>query len=196
MKEISESTKTKILTAAMKEFSTHGLAGARVDEIARSAGVNKAMIYYHFASKEVLFRQLFQSEMSALHAEVNSLLQHRNPASTDEMTQAVRELLAYVRTRKDLLTLLLAETVQPSVELPLFFELLDLSAAIGQEIVHSSRPGISLSEEPIFDELFTGLLPLLYYVLMHERLLAYYKWDVATLDDRFIAFWLKLHGRY
>jgi hypothetical protein len=53
-----------------------------------------------------------------------------------------------------------------------------------------------LSEEPIFDELFTGLLPLLYYVLMRDRLQAYYKWDIATLDDRFIAFWLKQHGRY
>lgn len=50
-------TRQRILDAALKEFAHHGLAGARVDRIARSAGVNKAMIYYHFSSKENLYRE-------------------------------------------------------------------------------------------------------------------------------------------
>jgi AcrR family transcriptional regulator len=48
----------RILAAAAAEFAERGFAGARVDRIARRARVNKAMIYYHFASKQRLYRVL------------------------------------------------------------------------------------------------------------------------------------------
>jgi TetR/AcrR family transcriptional regulator len=48
-------TRARILDAALGEFSTHGLAGARTDRIANSAGVNKALLYYYFESKENLY---------------------------------------------------------------------------------------------------------------------------------------------
>lgn len=51
-------TKTKIIEAAQSEFAEFGLAGARVDRIARKAGVNKAMLYYHFHSKEELYKEV------------------------------------------------------------------------------------------------------------------------------------------
>ena len=45
----------KILDAAVQEFSANGLAGARMERIAALAGVNKALLYYHFDSKEKLY---------------------------------------------------------------------------------------------------------------------------------------------
>jgi TetR/AcrR family transcriptional regulator len=51
-------TRDRILEAARTDFAEYGQAGARVDRIARSAGVNKAMIYYHFHSKEDLHREV------------------------------------------------------------------------------------------------------------------------------------------
>ncbi len=51
-------TRDKILTAARAEFARVGRAGARIDRIAAEAGVNKAMIYYHFDSKENLHREV------------------------------------------------------------------------------------------------------------------------------------------
>ncbi|MCP4704923.1 MAG: TetR/AcrR family transcriptional regulator [candidate division Zixibacteria bacterium] len=47
-----------ILTSATEEFSQFGLAGARIDRIAKNSGVNKAMIYYHFQSKEKLYQTI------------------------------------------------------------------------------------------------------------------------------------------
>jgi AcrR family transcriptional regulator len=47
--------KEKILEASLEEFAEKGFDGARVDRIAESAGVNKALIYYYFKSKEQLF---------------------------------------------------------------------------------------------------------------------------------------------
>src|SRR3954465_9937812 len=53
--ERSAETRAKILDAALREFSANGLAGARMDQIASIAGVNKALLYYHFDSKENLY---------------------------------------------------------------------------------------------------------------------------------------------
>jgi TetR/AcrR family transcriptional regulator len=53
--EKESDSRLKILDSAIEEFSHYGLAGARVDRIASRAKVNKAMIYYHFQSKENLY---------------------------------------------------------------------------------------------------------------------------------------------
>ena len=52
-----DSTETKrcIFEAATAEFATHGIAGARVDRIAASAGANKQLIYSYFGNKRQLF---------------------------------------------------------------------------------------------------------------------------------------------
>jgi AcrR family transcriptional regulator len=63
-------SRERILHAGLSEFAEHGLAGARVDRIAEKAGVNKAMIYYHFDSKEDLYTKVLEVHISAKVAEV------------------------------------------------------------------------------------------------------------------------------
>jgi TetR/AcrR family transcriptional regulator len=53
--ERSAETRARILDAALSEFALHGLAGARTEGIAAAAGVNKALLYYYFESKEKLY---------------------------------------------------------------------------------------------------------------------------------------------
>ena len=48
-------TRKKLLTAARREFAGSGLAGARVDEIAARAGVNKQLVYHYFGDKDALY---------------------------------------------------------------------------------------------------------------------------------------------
>jgi TetR/AcrR family transcriptional regulator len=50
-----EKTRAAILKAALHEFASESVAGARTDEIARLAGVNKALLYYYFQDKESLY---------------------------------------------------------------------------------------------------------------------------------------------
>ena len=51
----SAETRSRILEAALTEFAALGLAGARTEQIAAAAGVNKALLYYYFESKEKLY---------------------------------------------------------------------------------------------------------------------------------------------
>ena len=60
-------TRKRLMEAAETEFSEKGLAGARVDEIARSAGVNKRMLYAYFGSKEGLYMAVLETVYNRLH---------------------------------------------------------------------------------------------------------------------------------
>ncbi|HEY1647576.1 MAG TPA: TetR/AcrR family transcriptional regulator [Terracidiphilus sp.] len=51
----ADQTRSRILDAAITEFSENGLAGARTEQIAAAAGVNKALLYYYFQSKGALY---------------------------------------------------------------------------------------------------------------------------------------------
>jgi TetR/AcrR family transcriptional regulator len=59
-----ERTRARILQAALAQFSAKGFAGARVDVIARQAGVNKRMLYHYFGHKEDLFRAVLRRKLT------------------------------------------------------------------------------------------------------------------------------------
>jgi AcrR family transcriptional regulator len=62
----SAATKARILAAATAEFAERGLAGARVDRLAASAGANKQLIYAYFGSKEGLFDATLEANLETL----------------------------------------------------------------------------------------------------------------------------------
>ncbi|MET0675776.1 MAG: TetR/AcrR family transcriptional regulator [Bradyrhizobium sp.] len=67
-------TQRKLLTAARREFADSGLAGARVDEIAARAGVNKQLVYHYFGDKDALYRAVIEwvyEEIRAQERELN-----------------------------------------------------------------------------------------------------------------------------
>lgn len=71
LKDRRDQTIDRILKAAAKEFSEAGFAGARVDEIANSAGVNKATIYYHIGDKQALYAQVVHDLFGNVVAQFN-----------------------------------------------------------------------------------------------------------------------------
>ncbi|HUX55314.1 MAG TPA: TetR/AcrR family transcriptional regulator [Williamwhitmania sp.] len=58
-KELSNETEDRILVAARKVFVAKGMEGARMQEIADDAQINKALLHYYFRSKELLFEKVF-----------------------------------------------------------------------------------------------------------------------------------------
>jgi len=62
----SHTTRQRILDAASRDFADRGFSGARVDEIARRAGVNKAMLYYHVGNKQDLYTAILKRNFDRL----------------------------------------------------------------------------------------------------------------------------------
>lgn len=63
MTEQQKETEAIILEAARRVFISKGLDGARMQEIADEAGINKALLHYYFRSKDKLFEMIFREEI-------------------------------------------------------------------------------------------------------------------------------------
>lgn len=71
--ESAGNSRSKLFDAAVAEFSQRGLTGARVDVIAARAGVNKAMLYHYFKSKEALYLAVLERTYEAMRAKEREL---------------------------------------------------------------------------------------------------------------------------
>jgi TetR/AcrR family transcriptional regulator len=69
-----EESRAAILNAAVREFAQEGVAGARIEAIARSAGVNKALLYYYFKDKEAIYRAVLDEVFGGVRAAIHTAL--------------------------------------------------------------------------------------------------------------------------
>lgn len=88
-----ERTRTAILDAATREFAHEGVAGARIDQIARAAGVNKALLYYYYRDKEALYGAVLDRVFSGLVERLGRVL--------DQALAPREKILAYAGTHFD-----------------------------------------------------------------------------------------------
>ena len=78
----------KLLTAARREFARSGLAGARVDEIAARAGVNKQLVYHYFGDKDALYLAVLEWVYEEIRTQERKLNLEGLPPE-----QAIRKLI-------------------------------------------------------------------------------------------------------
>ena len=109
-------SKEKILEAAMAEFSKNGLQGARVDKIAVEAGVNKAMIYYHFSSKAKLYNEVVRNFVAS-----RIPMLARDISNEVRLEDAVRQALDFhaemFQNNPDVVRIFLRELATPGSEI-------------------------------------------------------------------------------
>ena len=85
-----ERTREQILLAAMSEFSTKGLGGARIDVIAARAGANKRMIYHYFGNKDDLFLAVLERAYESIRR-----LESELRLEEFDALEAMRRLVAF-----------------------------------------------------------------------------------------------------
>jgi len=99
-----------ILAAALDEFSTRGFEAARLDDVARRAGVAKGTIYLYFRDKESLFQELIRSMLTPLIGTIEAMGEADVPLSV--MAEHIADLFVrevYETRRKDVIRLMISE---------------------------------------------------------------------------------------
>ncbi|MEU6580996.1 TetR family transcriptional regulator [Nocardia sp. NPDC046763] len=99
-----EATKARIFEAATAEFAQYGIAGARVDRIARSAKANKQLIYAYFGDKEKLFHQVLEETMLTVAGSVTT--------DIEDLDTWIDQHIDYHREHPELLRLLQWEALE------------------------------------------------------------------------------------
>ena len=80
-------TETTILEAAKRVFLRKGLFGARMQEIADDAGINKSLLHYYYRSKQLLFEAVFKQAFGLMAPKINMVLN-----SDLELEEKIRSL--------------------------------------------------------------------------------------------------------
>ena len=109
-------TPDQILNAAALEFAERGFAGARVDRIARRAHVNKAMLYYHFKSKQALYRALLRRVFSLAAERVQAIAGGAGLAG-DKLDRAIVAFRDLVRDQSFFPAIMLREVAEGGTHL-------------------------------------------------------------------------------
>ena len=198
-KEEDTGSRQRILSASAKVFAEKGYDGARVDEIAKRAAVNKALIYYYFPKgKEELLERLFRETLEAAVA-LMAIPEMKN-FTFDDQESTVRLLhrfLDVLEERQDALRVMLMESLKKSPVNDLIFDMIrEIVSSIFDAIGASQDNGVPDREFAMVMEFFTGVMPLLSYVVYHEGWMDRFGQKEIDLRSRFITAFIGTHFRF
>jgi AcrR family transcriptional regulator len=110
----AEERRTGILDAALAAFSQSGYHSASIDDIAREAGVSKALIYEHFASKQELYADLIARNARELTQRIGAaLVGVELESSASRLAVGLDAFFAFVEERRDAWRMLFREAADP-----------------------------------------------------------------------------------
>ena len=154
----------RIFTAALAEFAARGVAGARVDRIAASAGLNKAMLYYHFGSKEHLYRAVIQHAVGRLASSLEAVAaSDRDPEA--KLDLYIETFVTLGLTEPHFAPLMLREVAGGAsrVDDRTIAILLRLVGAMGAILSEGARSGVFRQADPLLTYLTTAW-PIMVYL--------------------------------
>lgn len=109
--KVDNQAEKAILEAARRIFTQKGLAAARMEDIAREAGINRALLHYYFRSKEKLFDLVFQQRVREFFLGLVSIIS--KPQSLEEKIRSIVEHdIDMIRSQPDLPIFIMQELTQ------------------------------------------------------------------------------------
>jgi len=97
-RRLPEERPEQILNAALVEFGERGLAGARLEDIAKRAGLSKGTIYLYFPNKEALFREMVRHTVVSKLEESERIFETMNASVTETLIAFMRRYWTFIRS--------------------------------------------------------------------------------------------------
>lgn len=124
-KENEESSRTKILDAAEKIFAEKGYDGARVGKIGKAAGVNPALLYYYYDSKEDILNELMGRAILETTSILDKSFEKITVANEMVMDDFINEIVGFLEKKQQVLKIMFIELLKSGQDNYYIFELLD-----------------------------------------------------------------------
>jgi TetR/AcrR family transcriptional regulator len=174
-------TEALILAAAKKIFLQKGMEGARMQEIADEAGINKALLHYYFRSKEKLFNQIFDHAVQGIFDTINASIRQEQDIYAF-IAVFVKKYMAIIRENPFISNFVFNEINRNPERMSELAKFIRLDkAAYGQMIQKNIEEGKMIPVKP--EHLLTDLLgmsifpivarPLVINYLFNENEMAY-----------------------
>jgi TetR/AcrR family transcriptional regulator len=144
----------RILDAASAVFAEHGFAGARVDEIAARARVNKAMLYYHVGDKKALYTAVLLRNFDRVSEALSEALAAGGTAAC-RLEAVIAAITRVVQTYPDHPRIVLREFASGAVTLPddVLTRMLEVVGVVRAVLADGVRAGELRETEPVLTHL-------------------------------------------
>lgn len=201
-KKRSMNTKAKILEVSEKIFSEKGFDGARVDEIAKEAEVNKALIYYYFKSKDEILDYLFDELVTDSKRIMKETLNNEASLSYEEnLKQSLRAILDFVIERKRIIKVAITESLKSNSRNSIIFKISDMIMSKEMDSIRKiyEEKGMNFSEDCsrlFVTEFFTGVLPIINFAIYMDEWKTYYSINEEELIEHFLHAFKDTHISY
>jgi AcrR family transcriptional regulator len=143
-------TREAVFLASATLFSARGFDGVSVDDIAALAGVNKAMIYYHFADKIALYRAVVADMLTAVGASVTDIV---NSSATphEKLDRFIANFVGHADLRPWFPMLMLREMAEgaPHLDLTTLGYVRDVFVGFGRILAEGEQAGVFRKINPI-----------------------------------------------
>ncbi len=198
----SQESKQRILKAATGLFAEKGYDGARIDEIAAKAKVNKALIYYYYKSKEAMLTELFRTFFRESTALLLNFIERGGHAENAEENKRLfeAEYSRYLESNKDLLKILVVESLKGDTKEVPIFRLVDITGNEQNERIDAIKEKIKLSNKAQQQinvvEFFTGVMPFVCYVVFKDKWCRYFKITEQEFKEYFSSAMQETHEQY
>ena len=142
----AEERRTGILDSALAVFSESGYHSASIDDIAREAGVSKALIYEHFASKQELYADLIARNARELTQRIGAaLVGVELDSGAARLAVGLDAFFAFVEERRDAWRMLFREVADPETAAVLDRMLEQVTAEV--TVLISQDPGATCARQ-------------------------------------------------
>lgn len=143
-------TRGDVFLAAAHAFSTHGYDGVSVDEIAKEANVNKAMIYYHFSDKLTLYREVVRDMLRDAGGQVTAIAEETGPAD-ERLARFIETFVNLKDARPWMPTLMLREMAEgaPHLDLETLGLMRGVFASFSRIVADGQQQGLFGSVHPV-----------------------------------------------
>ena len=128
-----------IVNAAMKVFTRRGFAAARMEEIAKEAGINRALLHYYFKDKETMFNIIFETRFKEFFAGLFKEFQS-NASFFEKIRRIVDHEISTLSKNPDLARFIIMEIAQQPERLIQFGQKLGLNPRLMLEISKRAHP--------------------------------------------------------
>ncbi len=194
-----EKTKKKILQVAEGLFSEKGFNGASISMIAKAAGVNKALIYYHFRDKNDLIVSLFRSIVQELADYVDHSFSSVDPQDQEiDIIEKIKGEIQFLEKRKGILSVLLMESLKTRDKNNFLFKCSEIVInhefeGFMKKMKAQKKARFPEKQQYLVYEFFTGVLPLVAFVALKDKWCEYFKCDEDKLLEYFLDSFEKSH---
>lgn len=158
-------TRQALLAAGAALFSERGFDGVPIEDLAHRAGVNKALISYHFGSKRGLYTAVLTSAFRAI-AERLQAIEHAGQGARETLHRLLQAFDALRRERPDFPTLFLREVLASGLDPAVAPYLLEIIAVVRRLAERGAREGVFRPVDPL--KLHFGLVGALVFFLATE----------------------------